>query len=264
MARLRYTEDHWARRAPTEEHLAEYLAGADTYNLTKVRLFERRLGDDLAGKRVLDYGGGAGFMAVRCAERGAQVTLVDAEPTALETAKLLATKRGVEDQIRTICSERFPRELFAQRFEVVILKDVVEHIPDDVALLRSLARCQDTGGRLLLSTHNTWSLNFLVEGTYNRWWRGDKNWFGWDPTHLRFYTPRSLRRLFRRAGYVTRHWSGVYIIPYNIVSWFLLGRRRIELDALHKLDLWFGHLFPFNRLGWNVVVEGVRSSVHEV
>ncbi len=144
MARLRYTEDHWARRAPTDEHLAEYLARADTYNLTKVRLFERRLGDDLAGKRVLDYGGGAGFMAVRCAERGAQVTLVDAEPTALETAKLLATKRGVEDRIRTICSERFPRELFAQRFEVVILKDVVEHIPDDVALLRSLARCPRT------------------------------------------------------------------------------------------------------------------------
>ena len=156
------------------------------------------------------------------------------------------------------------QELFAQRFEVVILKDVVEHIPDDVALLRSLARCQDTGGRLLLSTHNTWSLNFLVEGTYNRWWRGDKNWFGWDPTHLRFYTPRSLRWLFHRAGYVTRHWSGVYIIPYNIVSWFLLGRRRIKLDALAKLDLWFGHLFPFNRLGWNVVVEGVRSSVHEM
>src|SRR5437016_1270513 len=186
MARLRYTEDHWARRAPTDEHLAEYLAGADTYNLTKVHLFERRLGDDLAGKRVLDYGGGAGFMAVRCAERGAQVTLVDAAPTALETATLLATKRG------------------------------------------------------------------------------DKNWFGWDPTHLRFYTPRSLRWLFRRAGYVPRHWSGVYIIPYNIVSWFLLGRRRIELDALHKFDLWFGHLFPFNRLGWNVVVEGVRSSVHEM
>ena len=35
----------------------------------------------------------------------------------------------------------------------------------------------------------------------------------------------------------------------------------IELDALHKFDLWFGHLFPFNRLGWNLVIEGVRSSV---
>ncbi|HYT05049.1 MAG TPA: methyltransferase domain-containing protein [Gemmatimonadales bacterium] len=262
MARLRYSLDHWARRPATEENLAVYLRCADTYNLTKVRLFERLLGNDLTGKRVLDYGGGAGFMAVRCAELGAQVTLVDAEPTALETAKLLAAKLGVEDRIRTIYSEEFPRELCEQRFEVVILKDVVEHIPDDEALLRNLASCQDTGDQFLLCTHSTWSLNFLLEGTYKRWWCGEKNWLGWDPTHLRFYTPRSLRRLLHRTGYATRRWSGLYIIPYNILSWFLLGTRHIQLDALHKLDLWFGHLFPFNRLGWNVVVEGVRSSVH--
>jgi 2-polyprenyl-6-hydroxyphenyl methylase / 3-demethylubiquinone-9 3-methyltransferase len=261
MARLRYPIDHWARRTPTEEHLAAYLARANAYNLAKIRMFERLLGDDLTGQQVLDYGGGGGYMAVVCAERGAHVTLVDAEPAALGTAKLLATKRGVERRIRTICSEAFPRELVERRFEVVILKDVIEHIPDDKALLLSLAQCQDAGGRLLLSTHNTWSLNFLVEGTYNRWWRGDKSWFGWDPTHLRFYTPRSLTRLFRRAGYRTRHWGGVYLIPYDMLSSLLLGRRRVERDAVYACDVWLGHLFPFNRLGWNVVVEGVRSSV---
>jgi 2-polyprenyl-6-hydroxyphenyl methylase/3-demethylubiquinone-9 3-methyltransferase len=186
---------------------------------------------------------------------------VDAEPTALETAQLLATKRNVESRIRTICSEAFPPELVEERFEIVILKDVIEHIPDDQALLCSLAGCQDMGGRLLLSTHNTWSLNYLVEGIYNRWWCGDKNWFGWDPTHLRFYTPRSLKPLLRRAGYVTRRWSGLYLIPYDILSRFLLGKRGIEFDALYKLELWCCHLFPLNRLGWNVVIEGVRSSV---
>jgi len=259
VTRLRYPIDHWARRAPSEEHLADYLRRADTYNLTKVRIFERLLGDDLAGKRVLDYGGGAGFMAVRCAERGAQVTLVDAEPNALETATLLAAKRGVADRIRTVCAEAFPSTLLGERFDTVILKDVIEHVPDDEALLRNLACCQNMGDQFLLCTHSTWSLNFLLEGTYKRWWCGEKNWLGWDPTHVRFYTPRSLRPLLGRAGYATRRWSGLYIIPYNILSWFLLGRRRIQLDALHKLDLWFGHLFPFNRLGWNVVVEAVRS-----
>ncbi|MGH7607962.1 MAG: class I SAM-dependent methyltransferase [Gemmatimonadales bacterium] len=250
MPRLRYSVDHWARRAATEEHLADYLRRADTYNLTKVRIFERLLGD-LSGKRVLDYGGGAGFMAVRCAELGARVTLIDAEPNALETAKLLATKRGVADRLQTICAETFPTELSHQLFDVVILKDVIEHISDDAALLRSLACCQEVGGRLLLCTHSTWSLNFLLEGTYRRWWRGEKNWLGWDPTHLRFYTPRTLRQLLARTGYRPRRWNGVYIIPYKILS-------GLRLDVLHNLDLWCGGVFPFNRLGWNVVVEGVR------
>jgi 2-polyprenyl-6-hydroxyphenyl methylase/3-demethylubiquinone-9 3-methyltransferase len=259
MTRLRYPVDHWARRPPTEEYLADYLRRGDTYNLTKVRMFERLLGEDLTGTRVLDYGGGAGFMSVLCAEHGAQVQLLEAEPTALETAKLLAAKRGVGDRVRTICAETFPPELFGERFDVVVLKDVIEHIPDDEGLLRSFARCQAPGGRLLVSTHSRWSLNFLVEGAYKRWWCGEKNWLGWDPTHLRFYTPPSLRRLLRRAGYRTRRWWGLYIIPYNIASWFLLGRRQIRLDGLHKLDLWLGDLFPFNRLGWNMVVEAVRS-----
>jgi hypothetical protein len=51
----------------------------------------------------------------------------------------------------------------------------------------------------------------------------------------------------------------LYIIPYSILSWLLSGRSEIELDNLHQRDLWLGHVFPFNRLGWNVVVEGVRS-----
>jgi hypothetical protein len=50
----------------------------------------------------------------------------------------------------------------------------------------------------------------------------------------------------------------LYIIPYNILSWFLLGGRHVKLDALHRVDLWFGGLFPLNRLGWNVVIEAVR------
>lgn len=239
--------------------MAAYLRGGDAYNLAKVHMFEQFLGQDLTGKTVLDYGGGAGCMSVRCAERGARVTLVDAEPNALETAKMLAARHGVAERIHTICDEAFPSALLGERFEVIILKDVVEHIADDEALLRGFARCQPQGGQLLVSTHSRWSLNFLVEGAYKRWWCGEKNWLGWDPTHLRFYTPRSLKRLLRRAGYRARRWWGVYIIPYNIASWLVLGRRQVQLDGLHKFDLWLGDLFPFNRLGWNVVVEAVRS-----
>jgi 2-polyprenyl-6-hydroxyphenyl methylase / 3-demethylubiquinone-9 3-methyltransferase len=260
MDRLRYPADHWARRTPTEEHLAEYLRLGNAYNLTKVRKFERLFGSSLVGKQVLDYGGGAGYMAVLCAGRGAQVTLVDAESTALETARLLASRRGVADRIRTICSETFPAELARERFDLVILKDVVEHIPDDKELLRKLASVQEPGGRLLLSTHSRWSLTFLLEAGYRRWWQGDKNWFGWDPTHLRFYSPPALRRLLSEAGYEARNWSAVYLVPYDILSWLLLGRRRIEIEALHRVDLWWGNHFPFNRLGWNLIVEGLRRA----
>lgn len=259
--RARYSGEHWARRPASEPGLADYLEqNRRPYNATKIALFERLLGDGLRDRQVLDYGGGAGFMAVRCAEQGASVTLVDAEASALETARLLARKRGVPDRVDTICAESFPTELTARRFDVVIVKDVIEHIPDDQALLHELARCQGPGGRLLLSTQNSWSLNYLLEGSYRRWWCGEHDWCGWDPTHLRFYTPRSLKRLLDRAGYVPKRWRGVFVIPYNILSWLFLLKREIVLTGLRKFDLMFGGTFPFSRCGWNVVVLAERAA----
>lgn len=259
MQRKRYSSSHWARLEATEEALRQYLACyPQTYNRTKVMLFEALLGHELEGKRVLDYGGGGGFMSVLCAEKGAGVTLVDAEASALRTARLHAARRGVGERVETVCAESFPSELTGRQFDVVLAKDVLEHVPDDQALLRQLSLCQPQGGRLVLSTQNRRSLNYLLEGSYRRWWCREKTWCGWDPTHLRFYTPASLTRLLKRSGYVPRRWRGLFIIPYNILSWFSLLRSEITVDGLHKFDLWFGGIFPFNRWGWNLVVLAER------
>lgn len=258
-ARKRYPPEHWARAEPSEQVLARYLAGFQTaYNRTKIHLFESLLGRDLRGVRILDYGGGAGYLAVRCARRGARVTLVDAERNALRTAGLLAERAGVSDRLEFVESDSFPPALRRRRFDIVLMKDVVEHIEDDEALLHDLAACQDSGGRLVLSTQSTWSLNYLLEGTYHRWWSGDASWCGWDPTHLRFYTPGLLARRLRRAGYRPQHWHGLFIVPYNILSWLVLLKKNVVLDALRYVDLWLGGVFPFNRLGWNVILAAER------
>ncbi|MBI4420551.1 MAG: class I SAM-dependent methyltransferase [Gemmatimonadetes bacterium] len=259
--RLRYPEDHWARREVSEQSLQRYLAqNAVPYNRTKWRIFKRLLGSNLWGQTVLDYGGGAGYLSVWCAEKGGRVTLVDAEANALGTARLLAEKRGVSNRLETIQSESFPASIADRRYHTIILKDVIEHVPEDGALLRALAGCHEPGGQLLLCTQSRFCLNYLLEGTYHRRWLHERDWCGWDNTHLRFYTPRSLRRLVTQAGYRIRRWWGTFIVPYNLLSWLTLLRRDIELPALHRLDLWLGGVFPFNRWGWTVIVAAERRA----
>lgn len=255
-----YAEGHWTAAEPTERNLAQYVANNEAaYNRTKVAALERLLPADLRGRTVLDYGGGGGWMAVRCAARGADVVLVDAHPNALRLAGLLAERWGVAGRVETICSQVVPPVVKGRRFDIVLAKDVVEHIEDDAGFMADLAACQERGGLLLLSTQNRRSLNYLLEGSYRRWWCGEASWCGWDPTHVRFYTPASLRRLLAGAGYRPRRWWGVYVIPYNILSWLLLLRKPIELDGLHRFDLWFGGHAPFNRWGWNVLVAAERQ-----
>ena len=186
------------------------------------------------------------------------MTLVDAATNALRLARMLAETRAVADQLETVRADRVTPDLQRRRFDVVIAKDIVEHIPDDHGFLAELAACQDPGALLLLSSQNRRSLNYLLEGTYRRWWCGERDWCGWDPTHVRFYTPASLRRLLEGAGYRLQRWWGVYVIPYDILSWPLLLRKRIVLEGLHRFDLAFGRWFPFNRWGWNTIIAAER------
>jgi len=257
MTKLRYAEHHWSRETDKSLALERYLAlGERPFNKTKQQLL-LKLAGDVAGMRVLDYGGGAGYMAIPLALAGADVTIVDAEANGLKTAQFYAEREGVAHRLTTIHSETVPDELKTGTFDLVMGKDIVEHIEDDTQFLRDLAACQTPGGAVVLSTQNSQSLNYLIEGSYHKYKDGIRDWRGWDPTHLRFYTPASLAKKLAAAGYETQRWASVYVIPYNIIKWLTLLKVRVEIPALRYVDLTAGRVFPFNRTGWNIVVRAV-------
>jgi 2-polyprenyl-6-hydroxyphenyl methylase / 3-demethylubiquinone-9 3-methyltransferase len=254
MERLKYDESHWSREADEEKALEQYLKlGARAFNKAKFQLIDDLLGN-VDKKRILDYGGGAGIMSIPLAKKGGLVTLVDAEENALRTARFYASGEGVSQNIRTIRSESVPGKLKKERFDIVMAKDIIEHIQNDEQFLKDLSDCQEKNGLLLLSTQNSSSLNYILEGSYQKLWCKNPKWYGWDPTHLRFYTPSSLKRKLINAGYQPEKWASVFIIPYNILSWLFLLKRQIYFPGLHRFDLLFGKTFPFNKCGWNIIV----------
>jgi 2-polyprenyl-6-hydroxyphenyl methylase/3-demethylubiquinone-9 3-methyltransferase len=257
--RLRYGGAHWSRERDEKKALDQYLRlGGLPFNRTAIRMIKSMTGD-VSGKKVLDYGGGAGIVAIAYAKAGAEVVLVDAEVNALRTAQFYARQEGVERRISTIHSESFPVALKSQTFDVILAKDVIEHVHEDQKFLSDLFDCQGHGGSLLVSTQNSCSLNYVLEGGYQKHWCGNAGWCGWDETHLRFYTPSLLGRMLKKAGYKAKCWGSVYLVPYNVLSWLSLLKVEIEIPALRYLDLTVGRLFPFNRLGWNIVVAARRE-----
>jgi len=263
MERLKYNKDHWARLDDHRKALEQYLKSHfRPYNYTKFTLMMELLGPNLAGKKILDFGSGAGEMAIPCAKLGANVFLVDAEQAALDTARFFAKKESVLSRCEFFCSTWLPNSLVGIKYDIVILKDIIEHIKDDTKLLKDIFYYQKPGGLLLLSTQNAMSLNYLVEGLlYQKWKVGNINWCGWDPTHLRFYTPFSIKKKLTLAGYLPMKWRSVFIIPYNIFKWVPIIRKfvRSQLPILRYFDLSFGKIFPFNRLGWNFIVLAQRK-----
>lgn len=256
-ARLRYPADHWLRGPDPTQTLACYLGQqAKVYSRVK-KLFMTELLGDLAGKRILDFGCGGGLMAVEAALAGASVLGLDAEPSILAAAELLAQRRGAVPGPHFERGEVLPRPEERGRFDLIIAKDVLEHLPDDRAFLVAARRLLNPGGSLVLATQNAWSLNYLLEGGCHRLLRRETHWYGWDPTHLRFYTPRSLRRALEAAGLRPVAWRGAYLLPYKPPAPAWSGRRIWRIDILARLDLALGRHCPFNALGWSLMVKAV-------
>ncbi len=260
--RRRYPEDHWLRSDDSEKVLAAYLEQqSKAYSRIKNTFVKELLGD-LRDKRFLDYGCGAGMFTVHAARLGAQeVVGVDAEGSALAAARYFAQREGVEHLCSFVRSDRFPVLGKRPKFDVILMKDIIEHVPDDQGLLFAAAESVVPGGLLVISTQNALSLNYLIQGTYHWHVLGEKNWCGWDETHLRFYTPMSLNKKLAKAGFTSDGWRSVYLIPYKLPGVPGSGKEFLRIDLLSWIDKTLGSVFPYNRLGWNVIVRARASSI---
>jgi 2-polyprenyl-6-hydroxyphenyl methylase/3-demethylubiquinone-9 3-methyltransferase len=258
--RLKYPAGHWLRGEDASAVLERYLdQQSKVYSRIKNRFIGELLGE-LAGKRLLDFGCGGGLWAVQAALEGAaEVIGVDAEAGILAAAELLAARRGAGSCLRFLHRESLPSPDELGCFDVVLVKDILEHLVEDQRLLASARKLMAPGGCLVISTQNAWSLNFLVEGGYHRWLRRDPNWCGWDPTHLRFYSPRILRRLLKAAGFRCQSWRGAYLVPYKLPAPSWSAREFWRVDPLSLVDRYLGRIPPFNQLGWSIMLRAAAT-----
>ncbi|MDC8829876.1 bifunctional 2-polyprenyl-6-hydroxyphenol methylase/3-demethylubiquinol 3-O-methyltransferase UbiG [Alteromonas gilva] len=108
--------------------------------------------DCLSGLRILDVGCGGGLISEALARRGALVTGIDASATSIEVAKRHAGQSQLEIDYRHCLAD----ELLSanQTFDAVINAEVVEHVPDQPALIEQCARLVNEQGMLVLATLN--------------------------------------------------------------------------------------------------------------
>jgi S-adenosylmethionine-dependent methyltransferase len=106
-------------------------------------------GDDL---EVLDIGGGTGGFAVRVAELGHRVTVVDPSPDALAILSRRSEERGVADRVTGLQGElaTLPEVLGSDHFDVVLCHGVLEVVDDPAAALTAVAAVLRPAGRLSL------------------------------------------------------------------------------------------------------------------
>lgn len=146
-----------------------------------------------AGSQVLDCGCAGGYIAAALSARGCEVDGLEVDPQAADVAR--ASCRRV--LVGSLEDEDFLCAL-PDRYDRIILGDVLEHLVDPGRVLTQLASYLKPGGRVLVSLPNIahWSIRWnLLRGRF------DYEDFGLlDRTHLRFFTFNSAPTLAESAG----------------------------------------------------------------
>lgn len=196
--------------------------------------------------KILEVGAGGGIWTNFFLKKGADITCVDINE------KILKGNEELHPQAKFILADATTLRL-NEKFDLIFVKDVIEHIKDDEKFLSNMNYHLKKDGLILINTQNSFSLNYLIQGSYH-FLKGDKNWCGWDPTHVRFYNSKSLERKLEVAGFKPIKWFGSYYFPYRIIVDRLKIRESFfkPLCLVELLGLYDN--FPFNFLGWNIGV----------
>ena len=147
-------------------------------------------------RRVLDLGCGTGHTARLLREQGCTVVGVEFDERAAVSAGAWCERVVVCDLDVTSVAD----VLAGEQFDVVVAGDILEHLRDPEALLRSLVPLLSPDGTVVASVPNVAHGSVRLALVSGRFDYADLGIL--DRTHLRFFTRDSIEQLFGSAGFV--------------------------------------------------------------
>ncbi|HDQ26159.1 MAG TPA: class I SAM-dependent methyltransferase, partial [bacterium] len=92
--------------------------------------------------------------------------------------------------------------------DCIVLNDVLEHMADPYSFLKHLRKKLSAAGVITASIPNVHHISVMKEYIFNRDWRYTESGT-LDKTHLRFFSKKSIIRMFEEAGYGIRKIKGI-------------------------------------------------------
>ncbi len=198
--------------------LARMESGAPNYNTWLGQRFKEH-----AGARVLEVGAGIGTITALLAKGRQKVVALEVDP--FYVRRLQNRFRGTPQVVPYLSDVALAdfEQLAKERFDSIVLSNVLEHIPDDGGAVRRFAQILGPGGKVLILVPALPAIFGALDEAVG---------------HYRRYTPDSLRAVLDSNGFDVERleWMNLVGIPGWFVNGKVLRRRAMPPLQLRLYD----------------------------
>jgi len=174
-----------------KEYIEDRSRNARSYEKIYFKRMELIEGFVPAKGALLDLGCGAGFFLDFAKKRGWEAHGLDILPEYIDLAR---NQLGLDN---VHCSRLEEMDFPENRFRVVTLWDLIEHLRHPLDYLRRINRIMEADGKLVIWTPNTRNAAYLRD-----------RWTGYGPRqHLYFFSRDTLGPLLQKAGFQPAYWQ---------------------------------------------------------
>ena len=191
------------------------------------------------GARFLEVGSGMGHLTGQL-EDTFETFGCDLNHWAVKQSKAVVNKSNLQ----TASAQELPYQDGV--FNVVIIKHIVEHLPDPQKAIREIGRVTEKDGILILATPN---LDSMLKP-----WKGER-WIGYqDPTHISLKRPAEWLAYIEEAGFkIERAFAdGFWDVPY--IRYVPKQLQKLFFGSLGGLQAITGFVFLPVTWGESVIV----------
>ncbi len=170
---------------------------------------------------ILEVGCGEGKFSYHLIKKNREIVIWGIEPDELASQKA----RLLLNKVFTGRFENIYKTLPSNYFDCIIFNDVLEHFEDPEKILKSCLLLLKSDGYIVSSIPNVRYIGNLYNLLIKKEWQYTKGGI-LDETHYRFFTQKSLRRLFESCGYRVIRMEGVnptFSLKTMLLVWFTMG-----------------------------------------
>ena len=172
------------------------------------------------GKKLLELGCGDGMQLELYKKYGLNVAGL--EPYG---PSLTPREKSLNIERKSILQSKFPKE----SFDYIVMKEVLEHIPNQDEVLKKSYSLLKKGGKLIIIVPN---VNSLWNKIFNR------NWYGYDiPRHLFMYNSRNLKlRLIENKFKISK--ARTYDLPYMLdgsIKFYQVDQQKVKKKGFNPI-----------------------------